>query len=416
MRRWLVGSLAAVLMALAPVAWGPVAFAQGPEAERKARDLFNAGVEAYKQGQFVAAAQAFTQAHELLPKPQLLFSIAQAFRRSFDATQDKDHLVQAVKYYRQYLEAVPEGGRRLEATRALGDLRPWMDRMQVDVNAAGEMTFPTRLSVRSPVEGAVVVIDGGPVYALPYTAEIEPGPHRLEAHAEGYRSEVREFAAGEEETVPFDIQFEGVEPTLEVAEADGAEVTVDGKLLGEAPFSQPLGVSRGRHYVTVTARGHEAYAAELDFDYGSQTRLEVDLPATNQRRAAWVVLGTGGAGLVASGVLFGLAIAEESEATEIRDQQAAGTITIEQRDAYNRALDRRDDLRVAAAITAGAGAAVAITGLFLYLFDEPVVPPPTRSAPEPEDETRQEDEPAVEMEMMGALAPGMYGLGLFGRF
>ena len=260
--------------------------ARGADSEQKARALFKAGVEAYKQGQFLAAAQAFVQAHEILPKPQLVFSIAQAFRRSFDATQDQDHLVQAVKYYRQYLDEVPEGGRRLDATQALGDLRPWLTRLGVDADSAGEVTFPTRISVRSPVKGAVVVVDGGEVHALPYSAQIEPGSHRIQVHAEGYRSEVREFVAEERETVPFDVPLEGIAPTLDVTDADGADVIVDGQTLGEAPFSQPLPVARGRHYVTVLERGHEAYAAELDFEYGTKTALAVDLPATNQRRAA----------------------------------------------------------------------------------------------------------------------------------
>lgn len=392
--------------------------AVAPDAEQKARALFDAGVEAYKQGQFLAAAQAFVQAHEILPKPQLSFSIAQAFRRSFDATQDQDHLVQAVKYYRQYLDEVPEGGRRLEATQALGDLRPWLTRLGVDADAAGEMTFPTRLSVRSPVPGAVAVVDGGEVHALPYSAQIQPGAHRIEVHAEGYRSEVREILAEERETVPLDVPLEGIAPTLDVTMADGAEVVVDGQTLGEAPFSQPLPVTRGRHYVTVLERGHEAYAAEIDFDYGTKTSLAVDLPATNQRRVAWGVLAAGGAGLVTSGVLFGIALVQESRAKEIGERQAAGTITPQERNDFNAALGARDDFALAGGVAAGVSGAVALTGLFLYLFDEPQAPPPARAMPDsPEDAPPEAEEPD-DVEMMGApaLGPGMYGVGVFGRF
>ena len=390
-----------------------------PIAEQKARALFKAGVEAYKQGQFVAAAQAFVQAHEILPKPQLLFSIAQAFRRSFDATQNQEHLVQAVKHYRQYLEAVPEGGRRLDATQALGDLRPWLARLGVDADAAGEMTFPTRISVRSPVKGPVVVVDGGDVHPLPYSAQIQPGTHRIEVHAQGYRSEVREFVAEEQETVPLDVPLEGIAPTLEVTMADGAEVTVDGQVLGEAPFSQPLPVTRGKHYVTVVERGHQVYATELDFDYGTKTALAVDLPATNQRRVSWGVLAAGGAGLVASGVLFGIALVLESRAKEIRDRQASGTITPQERDDFNAALGARDDFTLAGGVAAGVSGAVVVTGLFLYLFDEPDAPVPMRSGPERPDESPGEaDDETDDVEMMGApvVALGMYGLGVFGRF
>jgi len=417
----LTSALAIGIMA-SPVAAqssGSPAAAKG-DVEQKARALFTAGVEAYKQGQFIAAAQAFTQAHELLPKPQLLFSIAQAFRRSFDATQNEDHLVQAVKYYRKYLDEVPEGGRRLDATQALGDLRPWLTRLKVDAEGAGEMRFPTRISVRSPVPDAVVVVDGGAVHPLPYSAEIEPGSHRIEVHAKGYRSEAREFLAGEEETVPFDVDLEGVDPTLEVTLADGAEVTVDGQLLGEVPFSQPLSLNRGRHYVTVLERGHEPYGEELDFDFGTKTRLAVDLPATNQRRLSWGVLAAGGAGLITSGVFFGLAIAEESRATSIHDQQVAGTITIDQRNEFNDALQRRDDFALVGGVTAGISGAVALTGLFLFLFDEPDAPPPVKRRSDEDGSEPSEEKPdePVDVEMMGApaIGPGMYGLGVFGRF
>lgn len=392
--------------------------ARAPDSEQKARALFKAGVEAYKQGQFLAAAQAFVQAHEILPKPQLLFSIAQAFRRSFDATQNQDHLVQAVKYYRQYLDEVPEGGRRLDATQALGDLRPWLTRLGVDADSATEMTFPTRISVRSPVQGAVVVVDGGEVHALPYSAQIEPGSHRIEVHARGYRSEARELIAEERETVPFDVPLEGIAPTLEVTDADGAEVIVDGQLLGEAPFSQPLPVARGRHYVTVLERGHEAYAAELDFDYGTKTALAVDLPATDQRRVAWGVLAAGGAGLVTSGVLFGIALVQESRAKEIGQRQAAGTITAQERDDFNTALSARDDFTLAGSVAAGVSGAVVVTGLFLYLFDEPEAPPPARTRPDrPDDASPSQDEPD-DVEIMGApaLGPGLMGLAITGRF
>ena len=97
--------------------------AQGGKAE--ARNYFNAGLQAYKAGQFLPAARAFIEARKLFPNSKLTFSIAQAFRRQFQTDQDKGHAQLAVKHYREYLDEVKEGGRRLEAAQALGELAPF---------------------------------------------------------------------------------------------------------------------------------------------------------------------------------------------------------------------------------------------------------------------------------------------------
>jgi len=382
--------------------------------KEQARTLFNAGVQAYKQGQFMHAAQAFTKAHALLPKPPLLFSIAQAFRREFDDKQQKPALVMAVKYYRKYLDAVTEGGRRLEATKALGDLKPYLQGLGGD--SAVEMTFPTRLSVNSPTPGAMVSLDGGKLEEIPYNRQIAPGKHTIVVKASGYEAQERTFDARQGDILPFDMPLAGTPPTFQVHGADGAEVTIDGKVLGRAPFTQPLALDAGRHFVTVTERGHKAYAEELEFDFGSKTSLEVDLPATNQRRWAWGVLAGGGTTLAAAGVLAGFAFMQENEAKDIEATQSQGVISEQQRMQHNSAIRTRDDLILATALSAGVGAAVSLTGLFLYLFDEPVVTPPLRGTDEADE--APSDEPSQEIKILGApmIGPGTYGVGLTGRF
>lgn len=394
-------------LALATPTW---AFAQDNTV--KAKELFTAGVAAYEDGQFLHAAQAFVEAHKLIGKPQLLFSAAQAFRRQYDADGDQQSLRMAVKHYGDYLAAVKEGGRRVDAARALGELRPLLR----DGEGMSEMSFPTRVSVTTTVEGAVVSIDGGPWQAVPYNGEIAPGPHKVVVRAAGYEDAARSFVAEKSRVAPVDVPMKGIPPVLEVVGADGAEVTVDGRVVGDAPLGGDVGLDPGRHFVAVTSTGHKPYAAEIDFAYGAQHQLTIDLPATNQRRVSWGVLATGGGTLVAAGVLVGLAFVEQSEAKDIEKAQAAGNITEAQRVEHNDAISARDDLRLAALVTAGAGAAVAVTGLFLYLFDEPVVTPPMSSTDDEPSETPKK-EPS-DMEMMGAplLGPDQLGLSIVGRF
>lgn len=381
--------------------------------EGKARDLFGAGVAAYEDGQFLHAAQAFLEAHRLIQKPQLLFSAAQAFRRQYDADGDQKHLALAVKHYGDYLAVVKEGGRRVDAARALGELRPLLR----EGGGAVQMVFDTRVSITAAVKGAVVSIDGGPWLDVPYAGEITPGPHKVVVRASGYVEATRDFVAEKGRVAPVDVPLRGMPPKLEIIGADGAEITVDGQRVGEAPLGGTVDLEPGSHFVAVTRTGHKPYSAELDFAYGGATEVTLDLPMTNQRRVAWGILAAGAGTLVAAGVLSGLAFVEQAEAKDIQEAQAAGAITETQRLTHNTSIATRDDLRLAAFVAAGAGAAVTITGLFLYLFDEPLVTPPLKKSNEGPSEDAPEKEPA-DVEMMGApvLSPSEIGFTIVGRF
>ncbi len=378
--------------------------------EAKAKEYFSAGVQSYTAGQFLAAGQAFMEAYKLADKPLLLFSIGQAFRRQFMVDQKNAHLKVAVDHYRKYLDLVKVGGKRLESAQALSDLAPYIAAMEREGAGVEALTFATTVTISSPTPGAVVTLDGGQVHRAPLTQEVKPGQHKVLIQAPGYVSEERVVDAVDGRLVALDVPLEGMPALLAVEGAEGAEVSVDGRVLGEAPFGRPMELTPGRHYVSVTETGHKAYADELSFDNGATTKLTLDLPQTNQRTASYIVLGTAAGAYVATGVLVGLAFKVEGDATEIGDAQEAGTITEDQRLDHNAAVGTRDDLATAAIITAGAGTAVAITGLLLYLFDEPDVKPPPARVDEPDDESATEpDEPGVDVLAAPILAPGIYG-------
>jgi hypothetical protein len=353
------------------------------ERTERARILFNAGVQAYEAGQFLEAGQAFLEARKLLRKPELLFSAAQAFRRQFDVDQQPEHLRVAVTHYRLYLAEVKEGGRRLEAARALSDLAPFVAKLEGGPDVA--IRFATRLLVSSPTPGAIAMLDGGPPRRIPLSTRVAPGRHRLLLLAPGYHQEAREVVAVEGRLVALDVPLRGKPARLEVRGASGAAVLVDGQIAGNVPLEPAVELDAGRHFVAVTKLGHEAYGAEVDFRHGGTTHIDLELPTTVQRRAAFALFGVAGAGLSAAGTLTYLAFEAQDEAESIEHAQATGTITAEQRAAHNDAIEHRDGLRTAAIATAGASGAVAITALLLLVIDTPAPERPrARPTPAPE--------------------------------
>ncbi|MBW2459358.1 MAG: PEGA domain-containing protein [Deltaproteobacteria bacterium] len=407
---WLLAVVFAVLVGGPSSSWADVA-------EDQAKEYFSAGVQSYKAGQFLTAGQAFMEAYKLADKPLLLFSIGQAFRRQFMVGQKNAHLRVAVDHYRKYLDLVKTGGKRLEAAQALSELAPYIAAMERAGAGTEALTFATTVTMSSPTPGAVVSLDGGPVHKVPLSQEVKPGQHKVLIQAPGYVAEERVVDAVEGRLVALDVPLRGMPALLAVEGAEGAEVSVDGRVLGEAPFGRPMELTPGRHYVAVTDRGHKAYADELSFENGATTKLTLDLPQTNQRTGSYIVLGTAVGAYVATGVLAGLAFKYEGDATEVGDAQEAGTITEEQRIDHNAAVGTRDDLVTAAFITAGAGTAVGITGLLLYLLDQPDVKPPPARVDEPEDKPATEpEEPGMDVLAAPILAPGIYGLSARLRF
>ena len=100
-----------------------------PDEVDRARTFFNAGAQAYSAARYAEAVRSFDQAYELAPRPQLLFSLAQAERKEFFASNDASLLRRAVQHYKAYLDQVPSGGRRSEATEAKADLEARVARL-----------------------------------------------------------------------------------------------------------------------------------------------------------------------------------------------------------------------------------------------------------------------------------------------
>ncbi|MBL0193723.1 MAG: VCBS repeat-containing protein [Myxococcales bacterium] len=91
-----------------------------------AKTQFSLGAQAYSTARYDVAVVAFAEAYRLLPRPEILFSLAQAEKKQCLATKDGALLKKALKHFREYYdrpERLAEGRRRSTRSRSLSPCR-----------------------------------------------------------------------------------------------------------------------------------------------------------------------------------------------------------------------------------------------------------------------------------------------------
>lgn len=363
----------APLALLALALLGGVARAETtPSAEdtAKARSLFDAGARAYDSGQFDAAIQAFEQAYAITPREGLLFSLAQAHRKQHAVSRDPRNLAAAVDNYRKYLARVKEGARRKDAAEALEQLEPLLSSAGAAA-ASQPARRATIVQISSNTSGAMVSIDGEAPAPAPLTREVAPGVHKVKLSAPGFHDEEQSVEALAGRFLPFTYPLREKPARLEVSGPDGAEVSVDGRFVGEIPFTSPVELPAGRHFVTVGDNGHRTSGTELVLGRGESRRLDVELYATGQRTAAWVTLISGVTILAAGGAFGAIALAREGDAQDVLDRAASSPISRADVDLYEEARADRDGFTRASAATLAGGGLVTLVAIGLFAFDSP---------------------------------------------
>jgi PEGA domain-containing protein len=336
-----------------------------------ARTYFDAGRQAYEAGDYRTAIRSLELAYKAAPKAPIAFSLAQAYRKQFIVDGDGAKLKAAVTLYRKYLDDVPQGGRREDAVTYLGELQPQLLRMEAvnPVAAAPATAAATQLMVMSRVKEARASIDGSPPVPVPATRDVTPGPHRIRVVADGYFPEDVEGLAVQDHLVVVEGSLREMPAQLVLRDAAGSDVALDGRSISAG--SAPLAVPAGRHFLTVQRRGHRPLARNLDLARGATVTVDADLPATTQRRVSYVVLGVAAAALAGAGTTTFLALRAQSDAQAILDKRSTTNLTPAELADYDDARSRRGDLVTASTVLYGVAAAAGVTGLLLFLLDEP---------------------------------------------
>lgn len=341
----------------------------------RARALFDAGAKSFDAGDYDSAIQAFQQAYKVVPRDNLVFSIAQAHRRQYIATSQPKNLRAAVDHYRRYLARVETGGKRPDAVKALEELDgayralpagEGADGGSADASASGK----TRIWISSRTPGATFTIDGGAGAPVGRSIEVAPGKHVVRFTAPGHIEREVEVTAVAGELVPESLDLAPRPAGLIIRADSGARVYVDGTLVGETPLPDAIRVAPGRHDVSLSLLGHRSEATQLTVAGGETKSVEVDLVTTGQRDAAYGFLVTGVTFLTASGVFFAVAGARHGDAALIYQRHLDQNISETEVDDYERIGAQRDRFSVAASATGVVGLIVSLVGTGLYLFDD----------------------------------------------
>lgn len=407
------------------VALGAAPGVQAQENEAKleqAKALFNMGAQLYAARKYAAAIQNFEEAYRLAPRAALLFSIAQAERRYYFESKQPEYLKRAIAHYKEYLGQAEQGGRRAEAGQALAELE--LVASKLEPTPASSSTAPppppsppkpTLSVMATQVKGARILVDGKPAEEGIFSEEVSPGKHTFKVSADGYFDEEREVVM-QNSPLSFDVTLRERPASLSFRTNAGAQISVDGRLVGLAPLPVPIDVSPGVHVITVSLNGHEGYSTEVDLDRGETRNIQASLHRTTQRTVSYGLLGVAGASLVAGGVFSVLALRSQSDAQTVLDNQKTRTISQGELNQYNQARDDRDNLwRPAAIGSFGAALGLGLVGGLLYAFDQPGArssEPRDRSKPRPNQPASPTPTPTLDI----SAVPGWLGVSAMGRF
>lgn len=364
--------------------------AQGASLDR-AREYFQAGAQAYAVGEYAAAIQAFEQAYQLVPRPAVLFSIAQAERKQYFLDHDIAHLTKAIDLYRQYLEQEPQAARKGDAVQALSELEPLVARApkpaSPDASTPAPQTVaaaPTRLMITSSTPDARIALDGDVDVVSPLIREVEPGEHSIRVSAPGFIASERRIIAVKGDLVSVDLTLAEQPAKLVVIARDGAQLSIDGRVQGECPFPKPIELTAGSHLITLAASGYVGLSTEQTLVRGETTVVRAPMPRTFQRTTALMMFG-GAASAVTAGVFFSIFAHQQHQSAE-GFLDARGRQPLQQSDweQYNSAHRDRDRLETAALASFGVGVALALGGVTLLALDPGAIraaAPTERAAP-----------------------------------
>ena len=199
--------------------------------KEKAKQLFLKGRAAYKDGQYTKALKSFVEANRLKAHPLMLTNIAKVY-------EAMENLPKALEYYRRYAATNPKN---VTATRSK------IARLEATVASWPSLNLST-----SPAGAHIRVgAANGPIHGItPMNLRLAPKRHTIILSKQGYKTKTLPilFQAGTHRSMRVPLTADM--PVIEIVSTPpGAQVTIDGRMVGQTPFRGMLPI--GPHSVVV---------------------------------------------------------------------------------------------------------------------------------------------------------------------
>jgi hypothetical protein len=334
-----------------------------PDAARRAWDAAKqlAGANDYK-----GALVEFQRAYELSHDPRVLYNVGITekllthYARAVDAWEreqreganrldatDVQDLRNAIGIVRQFVSTMDVTSSEADATLSIDDLpagsTPFNGPVRIDVGrhvlklsktgfadatqtvdiAAGAraaVTFKleplSKTSLVSVTVGgapsATVWVDGKDMGPAPFKGELTAERHTVEARAPGYVpvSETIDVAYRQPMSLVLSLSPERHEARLRVAAADGAEISLDQRVVGSGAWDGVVSSGSG-HQLVVRLPGFQIFSTEV-YLADDQVR-DIRVTLNREVTTSWVAWGVGSLLVVTGGIVAGYFIFKPSQ-------------------------------------------------------------------------------------------------------
>lgn len=242
------------------------------EAEReRARAISARGQQAYEEGRYLEAAQAFEEAQAIFPHPNNLFNAAKAYEKLAEYGK-------AAKLYQDFLDFYERthGGPAPEAAD--------VERTIALLKEKAYLAMP-EVTIDSDPTGADISIDGRMLGQTPLTTHLAEGMHEVSLKKPGYNPFLRSFEVRPREPLrmTFALEQERFEGGLRFrVNVRKARIFVDGKVVAVTPFHETLPVSAGTHHVLIEKDRYSQVARSVAVANGQVQEVAASLYLTSR--------------------------------------------------------------------------------------------------------------------------------------
>ncbi len=151
---------------------------------------------------------------------------------------------------------------------------------------------------------ATVFIDGKDFGTAPFKGELSAERHTVEARSPGYVTvgQTVDVAYKQPTSLMLTLSPERHEGRLRVSAPEGAEIALDGKVVGAGAWDGVVSTT-GSHQLVVHKPGYQTYSTEVVV--GDDQVREVSVPLNKEVATSWVAWGVGSLLVVTGGIVAG---------------------------------------------------------------------------------------------------------------